>query len=93
VRRWATAVCRIHNIPFIAERRLTLILCSFLYALFLAVDGNFKLKGKHRKLEDIDFLGATGAFVDEVPFQEHIANYVDQPEVRYLTPYIFLFLS
>jgi hypothetical protein len=69
-----------------SQRRLTTILCSFLYALFLAVDGNFKLKGKDCKLQDVDFLGATGAFVDEVPFQEHIANYVDQPEVCYLTP-------
>jgi hypothetical protein len=82
-----------HNIRFITKRRLTHILCSFLYALFLAVDGNFKLKGKDRKLEDVDFLRATGAFVDEVPFKEHIANYVDQPEVCYLKPYIFLFPS
>lgn len=49
--------------------------------MFLAVDANFKLKGKDRKLQDVDLLGQTGAFVDEPSYQEHIANYVEQTEV------------
>lgn len=53
----------------------------FLYTLFAAVDANFKLKGKQRHLQDIELMPGLGAYVDEEPFQAHIANYVDQPEV------------
>jgi len=55
---------------------------SFLYILYLAVDANFKLKGKDRKLQDIELMPGGGAFVEESAYQEHIKNYVDQPEVR-----------
>jgi hypothetical protein len=54
----------------------------FLYTLFIAVDGNFKLKGKERCLQDVELMPGWGAYVPEEEYKAHIANYVDQPEVR-----------
>ncbi|KAH9475388.1 hypothetical protein JR316_0012499 [Psilocybe cubensis] len=53
---------------------------AFLYMLFIAVDANFKLKRKERKLDDIDFITDTGIFVNQHGYQEHISNYIEQPE-------------
>ena len=53
----------------------------FLYALFIAVDGNFKLKGKERHLQDVELVPGWGAYVPETEYQNHIANYVDEAEV------------
>ena len=53
----------------------------FLYALFIAVDGNFKLKGKERNLKDVELMPGWGAYVPEDKYQKHLANYVDEPEV------------
>ena len=53
----------------------------FLYALFIAVDGNFKLKGKERHLQDVELMPGWGAYVPETEYQNHIANYVDEAEV------------
>lgn len=54
----------------------------FLYTLFLAVDANFKLKGKDRQIKDIELLPGQGAFVEETEYQEHLKAYVEEPEVR-----------
>ena len=54
----------------------------FLYTLFIAVDANFKLKGKERHLTDVELMPGWGAYVPEAAYQNHFANYVDQPEVR-----------
>uniref|UniRef100_A0A8H7XRR3 CxC2-like cysteine cluster KDZ transposase-associated domain-containing protein n=1 Tax=Psilocybe cubensis TaxID=181762 RepID=A0A8H7XRR3_PSICU len=54
----------------------------FLYTLFIAVDANFKLKGKERKLGDVDLVPGTGVFVDQAAYCEHIGNYVEQPEMN-----------
>ena len=53
----------------------------YLYTLFLAVDGNFKLKGKERHINNVELMPGWGAYVPEDPYQTHIANYVHQPEV------------
>lgn len=53
----------------------------FLYTLYIAVDGNFKLKGKQRYLQDVELMPGWGAYVPEAEYKAHIANYVDQPEV------------
>lgn len=53
----------------------------FLYILYLAVDGNFKLKGKERHLNDIELMPGWGAYAPEAEYKAHIANYVDEPEV------------
>ena len=56
----------------------------YLYILYLAIDANFKLKGKDRKITDIDLTPGLGAFVNENQYQEFIKDYVDQPEVSSL---------
>jgi len=57
------------------------LLCRFLYTLFLAADANFKLKGKDRSIHDPELAPGWASFVEEGRYQEHIAQYVDQPEV------------
>ena len=59
----------------------------FLYTLFIAVDGNFKLKGKQCHLKDVELMPGWGAYVPEEEYQAHIANYVDQPEVSVVCGY------
>jgi len=53
----------------------------FLYTLFLAIDGNFKLKGKERDIRDVELMPGWGAYVPPVEYKAHVDNYVDQPEV------------
>jgi hypothetical protein len=52
------------------------------------VDGNFKLKGKERNLQDVELMPGWGAYVNDTEYRAHIANYVDQPEVRLVLPYV-----
>jgi len=49
--------------------------------LYIAIDANFKLKGKQRNLKDVELMPGWGAYVPEKEFKDHIANYIDQPEV------------
>ena len=60
--------------------------CSFLYTLYLAIDRNFKLKGKDQKLQDVELMPGHGVFVEESAYQKHIRNYTDQPEVCVTQP-------
>ncbi|KAI0245468.1 hypothetical protein BJV78DRAFT_1356698 [Lactifluus subvellereus] len=53
----------------------------FLYTLFLAANANFKLKGKDRGINDPELAPGWASFVEEGRYQEHIRQYVDQPEV------------
>lgn len=53
----------------------------FLYTLFLAIDGNFKLKGKECNIRDVELMPGWGAYVLLVEYKAHVDNYVDQPEV------------
>jgi hypothetical protein len=46
------------------------------------MDGNFKLKGKQRNLSDVELMPGLGAYVEEAPYQTHIANHVNETEVR-----------
>ena len=57
----------------------------FLYNLYIAVDANFKLKGKNRGLKDVELMPGWAYFMWEAEFQAHITNYIDQPEVFFLS--------
>lgn len=76
--RWSTIVCL--TCLCIAVGAHT---CSFLYTQFLAVDANFKLKGKDRGINDPDLTPGWASFVEDSRYQEHIIKYVDQAEVRH----------
>jgi hypothetical protein len=52
-----------------------------LYTLFLAVDANFKLKGKERGIEDFELDPGWGSYVQNERYKAHVKEYVDQPEV------------
>jgi hypothetical protein len=49
--------------------------------LFLAIDGNFKLQQKDRKITDIEIAPGWVYFVEEEDYQAFLKNYIDQPEV------------
>ncbi|KAI0054927.1 hypothetical protein BV25DRAFT_1922257 [Artomyces pyxidatus] len=53
------------------------------YAIMLAIDANFKLKLKNRGLDDVQLAPGWAYFVDEKPYQEHIAQYKDQVEMKH----------
>ena len=65
---------------------LQLIFLRFLYTLYIAIDANFKLKGKQCHLDNVELMPGWCAYVPEMPYQTHIANNVDQPKVH--TQYI-----
>jgi hypothetical protein len=50
----------------------------------LAVDANFKLKGKARNIQDVELIPGWCCFVEEEAFQSHLVKYVDESEVRLL---------
>ena len=58
----------------------------FLYMLFVAINGNFKLKGKEWHLNDVELMPGWSAYVPEDPYQTHIVNYVYQLEVCPILP-------
>jgi hypothetical protein len=45
------------------------------------MDANFKLKRKCRGVNDPELAPGWGSFIEEIWYQEHIKNYVHQPEV------------
>jgi hypothetical protein len=53
----------------------------YLYLLYIAVDANFKLKGKERRLKDIELMPGWGAYVAQDEYHSHISNYVHEVEV------------
>ena len=56
----------------------------YLYTLYLAIDANFKLKGKSRGISDVELMPGWALFVEEEEYQHYLADYVDQPEVSAL---------
>ena len=76
----AFAVSR-HGIQVLQFLSYLLSKSRYLYTLYLAVDANFKLKGKDWKLQDIELMPGQGIFVEESAYQTHIESYHDQPEV------------
>ncbi|TDL14508.1 hypothetical protein BD410DRAFT_733990, partial [Rickenella mellea] len=52
------------------------------YALFLAMDANFRLKLKERGIRDEPLGDGWAYFVPSRPFKEHLSNYVGQPEMN-----------
>jgi hypothetical protein len=53
-----------------------------MYTLFVAIDANFKLKLKNRGINDPELAPGWASFVEESSYQNHIRNYIEQPEVR-----------
>ncbi|KAN0111961.1 hypothetical protein V8E52_007979 [Russula decolorans] len=54
----------------------------FLYTLYIAVDGNFKLKGKECHLTDVELMPRCAAYVLESDYKAHLTNHIDQPEIN-----------
>jgi hypothetical protein len=53
----------------------------YVYTLFLAI-ANFKLKGKNHGINDLELAPGWASFVEEGNYQDHIKNYVNQPEIQ-----------
>ncbi|KAF8978717.1 hypothetical protein BDQ17DRAFT_1394682 [Cyathus striatus] len=67
-----------HNLPADWQLKEAFM---FLYILYIAVDANFKLKMKNCGIKDVELSPGWGTFVNEEEYQQHLSNYVDQPEV------------
>ncbi|KAH6903662.1 hypothetical protein BKA70DRAFT_1227593 [Coprinopsis sp. MPI-PUGE-AT-0042] len=52
----------------------------FIYTLFLAMDANFKLKGKDRGITDLELAPGWAYCVNEHKYQEYISQFVDEKE-------------
>ncbi|KAI0040342.1 hypothetical protein FA95DRAFT_1502997 [Auriscalpium vulgare] len=53
------------------------------HALFLAIDANFKLKMKNRKLSDIELSPGWGYFVNTEAYDAFLKDYIDEPEMKH----------
>ncbi|KAH6886031.1 hypothetical protein BKA70DRAFT_1465400 [Coprinopsis sp. MPI-PUGE-AT-0042] len=53
----------------------------FIYTLFLAMDANFKLKGKDRKLTDLEMTPGWSYCVNEHKYQHHLLEFADEAEI------------
>ncbi|TDL19767.1 hypothetical protein BD410DRAFT_751691, partial [Rickenella mellea] len=52
------------------------------YSLILAIDANFRLKLKNRGFQDAPLGDGWSYFVPSAPYKEHVAKYIDQPEIN-----------
>ncbi|KAI0039250.1 hypothetical protein FA95DRAFT_1612723 [Auriscalpium vulgare] len=52
------------------------------YAVMLAIDANFKLKLKNCGLADVSLSAGWAYFVENGPYKEHVAKYIDQEEMK-----------
>ncbi|KAH6887831.1 hypothetical protein BKA70DRAFT_1235793 [Coprinopsis sp. MPI-PUGE-AT-0042] len=53
----------------------------FIYTLFLAMDANFKLKGKDCKLTDLEMTPGWSYCVNEHKYQQHLLEFADEAEI------------
>jgi hypothetical protein len=56
-------------------------LFRWLYRLFLALDANFRLKLKGRKIDDPELGSGWAYFVENQRYVEHVAQATDEAEV------------
>jgi hypothetical protein len=69
---------------------LLLILRSWLYALNLDIDANFRLKNKEKKVKNDVLLGdGWGHIVPQQAYQEYLSKYGYQEEVRHYLLHLF----
>ena len=54
---------------------------SWIYAQFIAVDANFKLKSKNRQINDPELGSGLSYFVETTAYTNHIANSLYDKEV------------
>ena len=53
----------------------------FLYTVFLAMDANFKLKGKDRGLTDLEMTPGWSYCMNEHEYQSYLVDYAHKDEV------------
>lgn len=58
-----------------------MMFCRWLYSLFLAVDANFRLKLKNRKIKDPEIGSGWAYFVENSRYIEHISQSFEDAEV------------
>jgi hypothetical protein len=68
----------------ILSASMLIFLYSFLYTLFLAMDANFKLKGKDRGITDLETTPGWSYCVNEHKYQQYLINFADEEEVSNL---------
>jgi hypothetical protein len=61
---------------------LTNTFTGWIYAQFIAVDANFKLKSKNRQIKDPELGSGWSYFVENTPYVQHVANNPHEKDVR-----------
>jgi hypothetical protein len=54
----------------------------WIYAQFIAVDANFKLKSKNRQIKDPELGSGWSYFVENTAYTRHVANNPHEEDVR-----------
>ena len=55
-----------------------LYLFRYLYALYVSLDANFKLKRKNREMHDVPFADGFAYFVEGAKYAEHLARHDEE---------------
>lgn len=61
---------------------LTHMFARWIYAQFIAVDANFKLKSKNRQINDPELGSGWSYFVEHTSYTNHVANNPQEEDVR-----------
>lgn len=71
-------------IVYETRQRSHLIMLRWLFALFIAVDANFRLKLKARGIRDPEIGSGWTYFVEQLEYEKHVRKHWDEKDVRSL---------
>lgn len=71
-----------HRLSLNDFEKKTVRIDRYLYALFVAMDANFRLKHKNRKLPDVDLAPGWAYYVEENGYKEYVKARGGEVEVR-----------
>lgn len=66
---------------FVYTLHLTHVFSRWIYAQFIAVDANFKLKSKNRQINDPELGSGWSYFVENTAYTNHVANNPQEEDV------------
>lgn len=65
----------------IIKINLTTTIFRWLFALFIAVDANFRLKLKARGIKDPELGSGWSYFVEQLAYEKHVCKHFDEKDV------------
>ena len=78
--------CKQVRAPVPTSRNLTYFLSlSWIYAQFIAIDANFRLKLKNRKVNDPELGSGWFYFVENSAYTDHVEKSLEEEEARFIS--------